>query len=257
MTPIPEKVKFFAFQYRCAMPYLPTELQVKIINTIPKIDWFKVIGVDFLECGLHEKKLWKDLNADEFGDLDENLVTLLTKCGYLIETLRLHTRKWSSDKFDLNKVLRGFSNLRNVDFSTNCELTDITFLSENSQLEKLNVHECTNISRLPLLGGILAFTHLQFLDVSECDQLKEKDILRIAKQLKQLRHLNARDTKSLSIITVKAVKSKLLCLEEFLFCPMIYEDQSADWLEIYMQHPILQICPAGLEIILEQNPHIL
>ena len=72
----------FAFQYICAISYLPHELQVQIIKAIPESEWFKVPGIEFSECGLHEKSLWKNLDADDFGELDANIVKLLKICAY-------------------------------------------------------------------------------------------------------------------------------------------------------------------------------
>ena len=239
------------------MRYLPHEVQVKVIKYIPVTDWFKVIGIDFLECGLHEKRLWKEINAEEFGELHERLVLLLKKCAYLTETLRLTSTCWQHERYCLKELLTSFSNLRHVDLSGNTSIENITFLSEQNQLESLKLHQCTSIARVPLLSTVLSFKQLILLDLSECDQIKEKDILRIAKQLKQLKYFNVRDTQSLTAQTVNTVGSRLSGLREFLFCPLVYEQYTVEWVAVYMQHPIMQICPAGLEIILEKNPHLL
>ena len=238
------------------MPQLPHEIRVQIIKLLPEVDWFKVVGIEFLECGLHDKRLWKEINAEHFGDLNQN-IHLFKACGYLTETLHMQTNCWDSELSTLKDLLSSFTNLRHVDLSGNSELKTITFLCETQDLETLNLHQCSKILRLPLIGSILSFQNLQGLDVSECDQLKEKDILRIAKQLKQLKYFNTRDTQSLTGSTVTEVKSHLICLQQFLFCPLVNPNATEEWVSIYMQHPILQICPAGLEIILEKNPHLL
>ena len=121
----------------------------------------------------------------------------------------------------------------------------------------LNVHQCINIKRISLVTSITCLKHLTFLDISECDQIREHDIARIAKKLKVLEYFNVRDTKSLHVETVITVCNSLPRLSQFMFCPLVFATDTSHWADIYMEHPTLQICPAGLEIILEKKPHLL
>ena len=46
-------------------------------------------------------------------------------------------------------------------------------------------------------------------------------------------------------------------LEIFLFCVIIDVNNTTSWVQIYLEYPRLQICPAALDFILERNPHLL
>ena len=69
--------------------------------------------------------------------------------------------------------------------------------------------------------------------------------------------MNIREIVSLPHDIVSTVAAQLIHLEEFLFFVLIDFSDTTPWVDIYMQHPKLQICPATLEVILETNPHLL
>ena len=236
------------------MQCIPHELQVKIIKEIPKNNWFKVLGIPFLECGIQDKDLWKECNANEFGQLCDLNIELFKQLGHLVEKLQLLNDCWDSSK--ITEVVHFFSGLCELDCSSNDKLQDLTFICYVN-LTRLDVHGCFRIRRLNLLTSVRSCTNLKYLDISDCDQVREKDILRIAKVLKQLQIFNVRDTCSLKRSTVLDVRIALKDLKQLLFCPLVYASDTTEWITIYMDYPILQICPAGLEIIMESNPHIL
>ena len=209
-----------------------------------------------MQSALHEKLLWRDCNPDLFGDFTDENFRLFIEIGNLIEQIHFKTTCWLDHKTEVKKLFTAFTQLRHLDCSGNSDLKDVTFMCDNITLLHVNFHECFNIRRLSLLTSITCLTDLRSLDLSDCDQLKERDIARIAKKLTKLEHFNVRDTKSLHIETVREVCDKLQWLRQFLFCPLIFESDTSDWVEIYMEYPTLQICPAGLEIIIEKNPHL-
>ena len=238
------------------MQYIPPELQVKILEELPKNNWFKVIGIPFLECGLHEKKLWQECNAHDFGELHDENITLFKEVGHLVIRLQLFTDCWDTSEYKIKEGLKLFTGLREIDCSSNDAIKDVTFIC-SYKLAHLDLHACHRIRRINLLTNVRSCQTLKYLDISDCDQLQEKDILRIAKALKQLEIFNVRDTISLKSKTVLEVRDVLKQLRQFLFCPLLFASETTEWIPIYMQHPIMQICPAGLEIIMESNPHIL
>ena len=98
---------------------------------------------------------------------------------------------------------------------------------------------------------------LMYLDISQCDQIRLKDIILFSKKLKRLQYLNVRDTVSLNVETVQTVERNLIYLSEFWFCSIVYHGSTQDWIPVYLAHPKLQICPTALEVILEENPNLL
>ena len=172
--------------------------------------------------------------------------------GHLIENLHLNSVCWH----DLKRLFHAFTQLKELDCSGNSDIQDLSFICENHTLLNLNLHDCFRIWQFSLITSISCVQTLTHLDLSGCDQIKEIDIGHIAKKLRLLEYFNVRDTKSLHIESVRQINRILTFLKEFLFCPLIFASDTSQWVEIYMQHPILQICPAGLEIIIEKQPHL-
>ena len=73
------------------MPLLPYEIEIKIVQKIPRNEWFKVLDIDFLQCAIHDAVLWKECIADDFGEISHGNIKLFQKVGHLIKKLHFKT----------------------------------------------------------------------------------------------------------------------------------------------------------------------
>ena len=147
--------------------------------------------------------------------------------------------------------------LTDLDLSYNAQIQGLEFLSHLPQLKKLSLSNCISLRRFHVITYVLLLHDLTYLDLSESCSLRSKDIVRIANKLSKLQHLNIHETVSLPHMTVTFVDNKLSELQEFLFCVTINFENTSPWVNIYLQYPLLQICPAALDVILEKNRHLL
>ena len=239
-----------------ANAHLPKEIQSHIIAFIPHNEWHKVQSVSQLELGLTDSKLWKYLVLDNFAAFDNEDKQLVVKFGSTVRTFVWHTCPVHSS-VNLHELFASFSNLVELDISSNTVLTDISALQTLSTLTDLNIRGLSSIGRLHLLAIFQSINSLRFLDISECTQLKETDIIRIARRNRYLEEIDFRESVSLNANTVLQVQGILIYLKEFRFCAVVHCNNSRIWLPIYMNYPQLQICPAAAEIILELNLDIL
>ena len=235
--------------------YLPLELQRRIINFLPHTDWFKVLDVPFLCNGLAIQQLWNITNLDLF-EIKDTDIPLFRACGHFIDSLEWHERSWQSH-IALNIAFQSFTNVVHLDLSNNHKLTTLDFVTECKLLCHLSISNCIGIPRVNAVTVLKSLDSLMYLDISECDQIRLKDIILFSKKLKRLQYLNVRDTVSLNVETVLTVERNLIYLSEFWFCSIVYHGSTQDWIPVFLAHPKLQICPAALEVILEENPNLL
>ena len=236
---------------------LPPELQTLIIKFIPEEDWLKIINIPCLENGLRDKTLWKVICADKFGDsLTTEIIELLkANCGDS-EQFFWHNALWVSNG-NINDLLCSLTKLKVLDLTCNAQVQAVDFLCSYEQLAKLSLNNCISLNRYNLMPNILCSRNLTYLDISESCKLQPIDIVRISKRLKKLNYINIRECVSLTHEIVRAVELNLSKLDMFLFCVMLDVNDTTPWVDIYLSYPKLQICPAALDIILEQNPHLL
>ena len=235
--------------------FLSLELQTRVIKFIPHSDWFKVLDVPLLSNGLAFQQLWNVTNLDLF-DLKDTDVPLFTSCGHFIDSLEWHERSWQS-RIPPKVIFQSFANIVHLDLSHNDNVRDLDFVTECKFLCHLNISNCGNIPRINLLTVLRSLSTLMFLDISQCDRIKVKDIINLSQKLKLLKYFNVRDTVSLNVETVRTVERNLINLSEFWFCSIVHRDSTQEWIPVYLSHPKLQICPASLEVIFEEHPHLL
>ena len=236
-------------------PCLPLELQTRIIKFIPHSHWFKVLELPFLSSGSGYQQLWNVTNLDNF-DLKDNDIALFRSCGHLTDSLEWHERSWQSH-ISTRSTFYSFSNVVPLDISHNDNVTDLDFVTQCQSLCHLNISNCINIPRINAVTVLKSLSNLMFLDISQCDHIRLKDLFLLAKKLKLLKYFNVRDTVSLTVENVRTIERNLVHLSEFLFCSIVYQGSTQDWISVYLAHLKLQICPAALEIILQENPALL
>ena len=235
---------------------LPHEIQNEIISYIPKNEWFKLIGLDLLGSAFNDSTLWRTLNVDDFVSVTEESAVVIKKISKHVQRLIWCTATFNSG-IDVSKLFQNFCNLLTLDLSNNELLKEVPALLSFSNITELSVRGCTGISRLTFLSIFQTVQRLEFLDVAHCVQLREKDIVWIAKKNKQLQYFNVRDSVSINYQVVLQIEQVLSSLKEFKFCAVVRRDDSAGWVQVYLRYPKLQICPAAFKIICDLNPAIL
>ena len=239
-------------------PFLPQEVQTLIIKYVPQEDWCKIESIPCLVSGLTDICLWKIVCADSFGDsVNDDIVRLLEKYCQSTEAFYWHNSLWVSTT-TVESFFSSLEKLSLLDLSYNGQIRRIDFVcSYQETLTYLSLSNCTLLRRFNTITNVLFLSELTYLDLSESCVLHINDVLRISKRLKNLRHINIRECVSLPHNVVSIVDTNLVNLENFLFCVILDVNDTGPWANIYLQHPRLQICPAALDIILAQNPHLL
>lgn len=167
-------------------------------------------------------KLWKSLETEAEFNVDSFMLVVGNHAKHFHSIALRFSQKmvrYNSPKLHLENTLALCINLRHLDLAYNTSITNIHFIREMKYLESLILNSCTSIDTQSTIYALkYSACRLKTLDISNCSQFDEVDIVHLIENLKILEVFNIENTVLLSVENAKAILGSN-DLKEFAFSP--------------------------------------